>query len=138
MDHSSSLRGASVQDIQLELIRRSTHNAFDGARVYQSLLKHRALWKAVLLDRVGVANDRSPGTLLMGGLIKLRDLHHDHWNADTLFVLTSSPAAAEQLAGVIASEGWGGEVQIHDDREETDAALGTGRREYGLLSVWWD
>ena len=138
MERASTLRDASVQDIQLELIRRSTHNAFDGEKVYQSLLKHRELWKAVLLDRTGVANYLKPGTLFMGSLIKLRDLPHNLWNADTLFVLTVSPTAAECLAEIIASEEWGGEVQVHADREETDTALGTGRREYGLLSVWWD
>ena len=26
----------------------------------------------------------------------------------------------------------------YDDQQETDDALGTGRQEYGLISVWWD
>lgn len=74
--------------------------------------------------------------LLTAGLIKLRDLPDNVWNADTLFVLTKTGAAANQLAKIAESEDWGGEV--HDEREETDRALGTGRQEYGLLSVWWD
>jgi hypothetical protein len=26
----------------------------------------------------------------------------------------------------------------HEDQRDIDQALGTGRREYGLLSIWWD
>jgi hypothetical protein len=138
MERSPSLRDASVQDIHLELIRRSTHNAFDGERVYQSLLKHRDLWKAALLDRPGLPNFQKPGQLPRIGLIKLRDLPHNIWNADTLFVLTVSLAAARELATITKAEGWGGELQLHEDRDETDAALGTAGSDYGLLSVWWD
>ena len=39
---------------------------------------------------------------------------------------------------IIEDEDWGGEVYLHDDREEIDRALGTGRDDYGLISVWWD
>jgi hypothetical protein len=138
VDQSPALRDASVQDIQLELIRRSSFNAFYGERIYQSLLKHRALWTAALLDRPGLPNYQNPVQLLIAGLVTLRDLPHNLWNADTLFVLTVSPAAASELAAIAESEGWGGEVQVHEDREETDAALGSWRTTYGLFSVWWD
>lgn len=135
---SPSLQKASIHDIQLELIRRTQHNALDGERVYKSLLKHRALWEAVLLDRQGVPNYRKPGGLQLTGLVKLRDLSHNLWNVDTLFVLTVSPAAARELAEIAKREGWGGEVQVHDDRDEADNALGGGRPDCGLLSIWWD
>jgi hypothetical protein len=74
----------------------------------------------------------------MSGLIKLRDLPGNLWNADTLFVLTPTRQAADRLAGLIEEEDWGGEVQVYRNQEEIDRALGIGRREYGLLSVWWD
>jgi hypothetical protein len=38
-DPSTSLATATVQDIHLELIRRSEHNAFHGARVLADLLR---------------------------------------------------------------------------------------------------
>ena len=88
MNESLSLRDASVQDIQLELIRRTTFNAMNGERIVASLLAHRDLWLAALLDRPGVPNYSKPGQLLMSGLIKLRDLPENYWNADTLFLLT--------------------------------------------------
>jgi hypothetical protein len=138
MDRSISLQTASVQDIQLELLRRTRFNALVGERVVASLGKHRNLWRAALLDRPGSPDYSQPRHLLTSGLIKLRDLPDNLWNADTLFILTPTPRDAERLARVAESEDWGGEVQVHRDPEETDRALGTGRQEYGLLSVWWD
>ena len=138
MNEALSLREASVQDIQLELLRRTKFNALDGERVVASLLQHRDLWLAVLLDRPGVPNYAEPGLLLTAGLIKLRDLPDSYWNADTLFVLTRTHEQARQLARIAEEEDWGGEVRVFDDQQEIDRALGTGRQEYGLMSVWWD
>jgi hypothetical protein len=56
MNEPVLLREATVQEIQLELLRRTCFNALDGERVRASLLKHRDLWLAALLDRPGVAN----------------------------------------------------------------------------------
>lgn len=138
MNESLLLRQASVQEIQLELLRRTRFNALDGERVCASLLKHRRLWLAVLLDRPGVPNYAEPGHLLLAGLIKLRDLPHNIWNADTLFLLTPTRQEAEHLARIAEEEDWGGEIQIIHDQAEIDRALGTGRQAYGLVSIWWD
>lgn len=138
MTDSVSLRSASVQEIQLELIRRTTFNDFDGQRVYDSLLKHRDLWLAVLLDRPGVPNYATPRRLLTSGLIKLRDLPDNLWNADQLFVLTETRDQARQLAAIAEQEDWAGEIIPYENQEDIDYALGTGRREYGLFSIWWD
>lgn len=132
------LRDASVQEIQLELLRRTAFNALEGERVFASLLKHRDLWLAALLDRPGVPNYNEPGFLLTSGLIKLRDLPDNFWNADSLFILTRTRAQATEFARIIQDEDWGGEVQVYDNQEEIDRALGAGRQENGLLSVWWD
>ena len=56
--------------------------------MHASLLKHRHLWLAVLLDRPGVPDYTEPDLLLTSGLIKLRDLPNNIWNADTLYILT--------------------------------------------------
>jgi hypothetical protein len=139
MNDSLPLREATVQEIQLELIRRTRFNAFDGEQIYSSLMRHRAHWQAVLLERPGLANYRKPGQLLIVGLIKLRDLDDNLWNADQLFILTAKREQAVQLARIIEEEDWGSEKPIvYDNQEEMDAALGTGRQEYGLLSIWWD
>ena len=139
MNDSVLLREATVQEIQLELIRRTKFNAFDGERIHATLMMHRACWQAVLLDRPGLANYQKPRHLLMAGLIKLRDLDDNIWNADQLFILTAKREQAVQLAHIIEEEDWGGEKPIlYNDQEEIDSALGVGRQDYGLLSIWWD
>src|SRR3984957_7340110 len=139
MNDSLLPRKATVQEIQLELIRRTRFNAFDGERIYASLMKHRAYWQAVLLDQPGLANYQKPDRLLTMGLIKLRDLDDNIWNADKLFILTAKREQAVQLARIIEEEDWGGEKPIvYNNQEETDSALGAGRQEYGILSIWWD
>jgi hypothetical protein len=35
-------------------------------------------------------------------------------------------------------EDWAGEVYVHKNQDDIDRALGTGRDEYGLMTVWWD
>jgi hypothetical protein len=138
MSEATSLRDATVQEIQLELLRRSSFNALDGERVVDSLLRNRDLWISFLLDRPGLANYAKPSRLLMMGLIKLRDLPDNLWNADMLFVLTPTHAQAQELARIAEEEDWAGEVCVYKDQDEIDNALGTGRDEYGLMSVWWD
>ena len=138
MGESLKLRDATVQEIQLELLRRSSFNALDGERVSDSLLRHRHLWLSVLLDRPGLANYAEPSRLLMMGLIKLRDLPYNLWNTDMLFVLTPTHAQAHELARIAEEEDWAGEVYVYENQEEIDRALGTGRDEYGLMTVWWD
>jgi hypothetical protein len=138
MNKAVFLHDASIQDIQLELLRRTSFNALDGEKVYTSLQKHRHLWMAALLDRPGVPDYTKPNLLLISGLIKLRDLPDNIWNADTLFILTRTRALAEELAHIAEEENWAGEVRVYEDQKEIDLALGTGRQEYGLLSIWWD
>ena len=93
---------------------------------------------SVLLDRQGVANYAKPSRLLALGLIKLRDLPDNLWNADTLFVLTENHAQARELARIAEAEDWGGEVYVYENQDDIDGALGMGRDEYGLLTIWWD
>jgi hypothetical protein len=138
MNDPVSLRDASVQDIQLELLRRTRFNALDGERVCASLLKHHHLWLAALLDRPGVADYTRPDRLLLAGLIKLRDLPDNIWNVDTLFLLTPTHRDAVQLARIAEEEGWGDEVRVYDDQAEIDRAVGAGRLGYGFVSIWWD
>jgi hypothetical protein len=71
---------------------------------------------AALLNRPGVPNYAEPGLLLMSGLIKLRDLPGNYWNADTLFILTRTREQARQLARTAEEEDWGGEVQVFEDQ----------------------
>ena len=138
MNNAILLCEASVQDIQLELIRRTKFNTFDGEKICELLRVHRKLWRAVLFDRPGIPNFDKPGHLLLSGLIKLRDLEDNIWNVDSLFVLTHTVDGARELVSAFEESGTGAMPYLLDDLEETDRALGTGREVYGMLKVWWD
>jgi hypothetical protein len=130
-----SLRDASVQDIQLELIRRRKFDGFDGECIVAALLEHRDLWEAVMIERLALSN---PGKLPSVGLVKLRDLSSDDWNVNTLYILTPSMHNAEKLADIFNVTECGGMVHIHSDREEVDCALGGAEEGQTVVSIWWD
>ena len=81
------LGDVTVQEIQLELIRRHQFHAFNGQRVVDCLLEHRGLWEAVIMDRVAISHPRSLPTL---GLMKLRDLEVGHSRKVSRLALSSS------------------------------------------------
>ena len=130
-DPAVSLATATVQDIHLELIRRSEHNAFRGEQVLADLLAHRQEWRAALFDTYGLATDHG----LPARLLKLRDMADNDYNADTLYLLAVDEAAAHRLAAL--AESWGGEPHIYS-QEDTQRALGTSGAKGRLVQVWWD
>lgn len=133
---SQLLSNATVQEIQLELIKRASRDdAMDGEQVVASLLKHRDLWVAVMMDSFCFSN---PGRLPSVGLIKLRDLDTNFWNADTMYILTETADKVHRLATIIEEEEWGGLVVVHDDEEDVQQALGGGEPGQAVVSVWWD
>lgn len=132
---TTPLTEATVQEIQLELIRRTDFNAFHGERVVAALTAHRGLWEAVLMDRFCFSN---PGRLPRSGLIKLRDLSDNLWNVDTLYVLCPDATSARRLAEAVETEDWGGMVQVHDDEDDVEDALGGTGQPYAVVSIWWD
>ncbi len=130
------LTEASTQEIQLELIRRRRFNQFDGPKIVASLRRHRALWKAVLMDRLGfVTEDESA---INWGLIKLRDLPRNTWNVDDLFILTDSIAQARELQRIAEEEQWEADnVTLVENRDQRAQSLGTSEPGY-IISFWWD
>jgi hypothetical protein len=136
MNDQPLLRDATVQDMQLELIRRHRYNLFDGHRVYDFLMKHRHLWRGVIMDRLGYVGLDDSGA--NWGLIKLRDLPGNFWNVDTLIVSTDNIEKAREFARLIDSADLGGEKAEVEGPEKTAMALGIHPCPYGLVSVWWD
>lgn len=134
-DPSVALQDATVQELQLELLRRNCTDGLIGKRVFESLLAHRDLWVGAILDRLYVW-ENTPRHLPLMMMIKLRDLEDDFWNADTLYVLCRGRENLDQLQNIADAE-WGGEVRIHDDPQELSRALGA-LDDYFILSVWWD
>lgn len=132
---STPLAEATLQEIQLELIRRRHFHAFDGQRVADCLLRHRELWEAVIMDRLAISH---PGSLPTLGLMKLRDLPKEEWNVDTLYILTRTRQDAERLAQILNKRQWGGLVDVHADAEQVDNALGGAQPGQAVVSIWWD
>jgi len=131
---SPHLTEATVQEIQLELIRRHEHNNFYGEEVAADLMAHQEWWDAVLMDVLGLASQYGiPGA----GLIKLRDLPYNLWNVDTLYVLATDEDSARRLAEL--GDQWLADSAIVHDEEDTGRALGTsGVRGRRLVTMWWD
>ena len=130
------LTEASVQEIQLELMRRRRFNQFNGPKIVASLRRHRALWQAVLMDRLGfVAEEGSP---MNWGLIKLRDLPANHWNVDDLYILTETLEQAREFQRIAEEEDWQADnVTLLENEQERTHALGTSHPGY-IISFWWD
>src|SRR6185295_3463780 len=80
------LKDASVQEIQLELIRRSSWNLFDGEQIFADLHQYKDLWEAVMLDRDEPLQ-----------FLKLSRLPENKWSADQLFLLARDEASAQKL-----------------------------------------
>jgi hypothetical protein len=131
-----SLREATAQEIQFELLRRTQHNALRGDRVLESLLAHRDLWLSLMLDRLFVWSKEIRLPVL--GLITLRDLPYNDWNADTLYILAESPEKARALVALMEQEDWGGEPHIIDDPKEVSQSVGSWDEGLTLVQVWWD
>ena len=132
---SKPLGEASVQEIQLELIRRRHFHSFDGQRIVDCLLQNRDLWQAVIMDRLAISH---PGSLPTLGLMKLRDLPKDEWNVDTLYILTRSKSDAEKLGEILSLRKWGGMVDVYTDDEAVDNALGGAEPGQAVVSIWWE
>src|SRR5690606_19438573 len=108
------LQEDTVQEIQLELLRRTSFNALDGERIARSLMAYRDLWLAVMLDRQPHWS-RDYTHLPFSWLIKMRDLPGNIWNADSLFIVTDSVEKARRIEQIVKDEDWGGEVCVYDD-----------------------
>ena len=119
----SRLTEATVQEIQLELIRRHQHNYFEGEEVAADLMAHQEWWEAVLMDT-------------SAGLVKLRDLKKNLWNVDTLYILTTNEHSARRLARL--AERWLADTVTVYDEEETNSELGGGIEQQRLVTMWWD
>ena len=129
------LTEASVQEIQLELIRRWRYNEFDGRKVVASLRRHRSLLPAVFMDRLGFVDQDGSARW---GLIKLRDLHWNRWNVETLSILTDTLDQARQWQQVAVVDDWQADTcTLTENADERFRQLGTSDPGF-LIDFWWD
>ena len=130
------LRDATVQEIQLELFRRSVASELDVDRFIAVLLANCHLWRGAIIDRLGI--NEGGYWLQPSSMIKLRDIDQNYWNADTLHLLCLTRAASDELVAKLPMEEFGCMPEIEDDPKVIDRALGGGDDGAVILRFWWD
>ena len=128
-----------IQKLNLELIRLSSFNEFDGERVVKDLENNRELWKGVVMDRADYCfHDRAESDMRIN-LIKLRDIDSNIWNVDTLFIIAED--GREDELELLAST-WGAEEVDWIYKKDGERMLGHynphDKKDKLILRVWWD
>lgn len=113
------------------------YNLYDPFVVVGDLLRHRDLWRSVLMCRGFPTDAHRPGMpYLHGDLIPLRDLPQGHWNVDTVYLLHDDTRTDDltRLAG-----GWRADEVDAVAGDEAGCLLGCfGAAGVAILRVWWD
>ncbi len=128
------------QKLQFMLMIEARFNSFDPFLVIGDLLRNRALWRGVVMDRGNLIPAGATGTpglsWLETDLIKLRDIGRGYWNVDTLFLL-SEPSVADRLAEL--ARNWHADEVGTIDGKDAGAVLGCPVRALtSIITVWWD
>ncbi|MFO0630528.1 MAG: GTPase domain-containing protein [Polyangiales bacterium] len=127
----------TVQDLQLELVRRGGYNAFRGDRIASSLAAHRGLWRAVMFGRPRVTTidggQRYEARTWLNPVLEIAD---DAWNADTLWVVAHDADAAARVRALGETHWFADEAQTLD----ADAAKRWADVDPPavVVQLWWD
>lgn len=122
----------TIQELQFQLMRQASFNSFDGEKVVKSLLKHKDLWRGVIMDRAGYAGiDYSPYSACID-LIKLRDIEDNLWNVDTVYIL---PKEGKEKELEKLAKTWGADEVDYEDGDLGTSGAGVNNK---VLRVWWD
>lgn len=123
------------QTLQLEVIRTSSFNDFDGDKIADSLIANKDLWIALMMVSGG-------GQYFW--LLPLRDVPDDIWNVSAIYI---RPAIGreDELEALASSEEWKANEIDWMDSDRVFELIGNSSRVYKdatqckeLLRVWWD
>jgi len=115
---------SAAQQVQLDIIERTSFNSFDGQKISRLLKENRDLWRAVLMPL---------------DLISLRDMPDGSWHADTLYIYADD-GCQFKLEELVREQFDADEIQWIGSSEAEDI-LGTTEledRSPVILLVWWD
>ena len=115
-----TIQDFSIQDINLELIRRASFNEFDGEKVVNALNANKELWESAYMTRFD--------------LIPLRDMSNNSWNIDTLYILAKKGQTAKLIS--LAKQWSADEVDLLPALEANHLLGGGGAKD--VIRVWWD
>lgn len=136
------LEKATIQELNLELIKKTKFNGFNGAKVVKSLLKNCDLWQSVVMDRTDFvfASDielKRKGSKETISLIKLRDMQENFWNVDTLFILPKG-GNVKEIVKLARREWYADEVTVIRGKQAEDWLGMGGFGNLEIVKVWWD
>lgn len=136
--HSVAKPGApTVQQIQLEIIRRGGYNAFRGDRVYAWLASHRSAWVSAAFGRLRTkVKDRRAVIESLTRFNTVTELVDDGWNADELWLVAPDAAAAERLR-TVAQVHWFADNVTTLTEEEARRVAGV-ESPAQVVELWWD
>lgn len=101
----NTLQGYTIQQLQLELIRRCKGWKVQGEALVRFLLEHQTLWQGVMADSIYNVCSPTSGRSELPSLYKLSGLAENQWRAKTLYVLCANEADAQQLHTLGVQEG---------------------------------
>lgn len=132
---------ATPLELQLELLRRTRFNRFDGPKIYRDLVAHRDLWRAavfgrddaVFIERSGRRVHASP---LWNTINLLHDEQSEGYNADQVWVVAPSVDAGRALLD-LARARWNTDERRMWNRANSRRVAGCVGDER-VVSLWWD
>src|SRR5262245_36315872 len=127
------------QKLQLMLMLEAEFMRFDPFLVVGDLLTNRSLWHGVIMDRAFLVPDcgKNLGTCMVTDLIRLRDLCRGYWNADVVYVLTTSKVTEDRLGALVAR--WNADYFSFFEGWLVSSLLGSGEWEKDgrILAIHW-
>lgn len=122
--HQDSKSISEAQQIQLDIVAKTSFNFLDGRKIAKLLKENRKMWHAVLMPL---------------NLISLRDMETGRWHADTLYIYVED-GYQFQLEELVREQFNADEIQWIGGSDAEDI-LGTTEVEDKsdvILEVWWD
>lgn len=132
VDLTKPIGKCTAQELAAAILLNAGPGRFNPQQVLTDLYAHRHLWRTFLMGLpIPVCTDvHLPPTILL----PLRDLE-DHWNLDTLYLLTRGDECVEPLETL--GETWGCEVIVYD-RHQSGWLVGHLPDYAPILAFWWD
>lgn len=132
---------ATPLELQLELVRRTRFNAFNGPRIHDDLVARRDLWRSAIFGRDDVAfiersGERVHAAPFWNTLNLLTNERVEGYNADQLWALTPSAEAGRALLA-LARNRWRCDERRMWNRANSRRVAGC-RGDERVVSLWWD
>jgi hypothetical protein len=135
------LTDATPLELQLELLRRTRFNRFNGPKIHRDLVAHAELWCAAIFGRDDVVfvernGTRTHASPFWNTLNLLPAEEEEGYNADQLWVLTPSAEAGRAILE-IARRAWHCDERRLWNRANSRRVAGA-QGDERVVSLWWD